>query len=57
MRKLNLKDQLAMMAVLLAFTLGLAGTAMANDPATFKEALALASKENKVLVMDFFTDW
>ena len=57
MRKLNRKDQLALTGLLLAFVLGLSGTALADDPASFDEALALAGKENKVLVVDFFTDW
>ncbi len=57
MRKLNLKAQLTLTGVLLAFVLGLTGTALAEEPATFKDALALAAKENKVLVVDFYTDW
>lgn len=57
MRKLNLKDQLTLTGVLLAFVLGLAGTALADAPATFEEALALSAKENKILVVDFYTDW
>ncbi len=57
MRQLNLKDQLTLMGVLLAFVLSLAGTALADGPASFEEALALAAKENKVLVVDFYADW
>jgi hypothetical protein len=57
MLKLNFKTQLALTGVLLAFTLGVSGTALAGDPATFDEALALATKQNKVLVVDFYTDW
>ena len=57
MRTLNLKAQLTLASVLLAFVLGISGTALANEPATFDEALALAAKENKILVIDFFTDW
>ncbi len=57
MRTLIRKDQLAAMAVLLTFVLGLSGTALADGPATFEEALALAAKENKIIVADFYTDW
>jgi len=57
MRTLNLKAQLTLTGILLAFVLGLSGTALADGPATFEEALALATKENKVLVVDFYTDW
>jgi hypothetical protein len=57
MRKLIRKDQLALMGVLLAFTLGLSGAALADGPATFEEALALAAKENKIIIADFATDW
>jgi len=57
MRMLTRKDQLALAGVLLIHTLGLAGTALADKPATFDEALALATTENKILVVDFFTDW
>ncbi len=54
MRKLNRKVQLT---VLLAFLLGLSGAALADGPASFEEALALAAKEDKILVVDFYTDW
>ncbi len=57
MRTLIRKDQLALMGALLAFVLGLSGTALADGPATFEEALALAAKENKIVVADFYTDW
>lgn len=57
MRSLIRKDQLALTGVLLAFVLGLSGAALADGPATLDEALALAAKENKVLVVDFYTDW
>jgi len=57
MRMLTRKDQFALAGVMLIYTLGLAGTALADKPATFDEALALATKENKVLVVDFYTDW
>ncbi len=54
----NLQNtRLALAALLLVFSLSLSGAAIASGPATFDEALALATKENKVLVVDFFTDW
>lgn len=36
-----------------------AATALADDhgPATYADALALAQQQNKVLVIDFYTDW
>ncbi len=57
MRMLTRNDRLALAGFALIATLGLAGTAVADQPATFDEALSLANKENKVLVLDFFTDW
>jgi hypothetical protein len=53
----NPKNQLALTGALLVFVLGLTGTALASDAASLDEALAQATKENKVLVVDFFTDW
>ncbi|MBK6733388.1 MAG: hypothetical protein IPG61_04770 [bacterium] len=46
--------------VLTALVLGAAAaSALADDsgPATFTDALALAQQQNKVLVIDFYTDW
>lgn len=57
MRQLDRKNQLAVTGALLAFVVGLSGTALAAEPASFDEALAVAHKENKVLVVDFYTDW
>ena len=48
---------LALATALLAFVLGLAGAAVADQPATFAEALAQAKEQDKVLVVDFYTDW
>ncbi len=45
---------------LAALALGLlAGVAVAADggPATLDEALALARQQDKVLIIDFYTDW
>ena len=47
----------ALATALLAFVLGLSGAALAEQPATFTEALAQAAEEDKVLVVDFYTDW
>jgi len=57
MRHLDRKNQLALTGALLAFVAGLSGAALAAEPASFDEALTLAHKQNKVLVVDFYTDW
>ncbi len=57
MKKNSLKNRLVMLTVLAAMVLAFAATAMASEPASFKEALALAKAENKMLVIDFYTDW
>ncbi len=46
-----------MLVVLAALVLAFANTALASDPATYKEALALAKAQNKMVVIDFYTDW
>jgi len=46
-----------MLAVLAAMVMAFAATAVASEPETFKEALALAKAQNKLLVIDFYTDW
>lgn len=43
--------------VLLAALTVLATSALAEEPTSFKEALAKAKAENKMLVIDFYTDW
>lgn len=57
MRTLNWKSRLTLAGIMLTFVLSLAGSAFAGGPATFEEAKALAAQENKVLVLDFYTDW
>ena len=57
MRSENLKTRLALLSLLAVLAVGAAGTAVAEEPATFADALAQATKENKILVVDFFTDW
>lgn len=57
MRKIDRTSRLAPMGVLLALTLGLAGGAFAEHPANFDKALALAAEQDKLVVIDFYTDW
>jgi hypothetical protein len=57
MRSENRKNSLALLSLLAVFIIGVTGTALADEPATFAEALARAAKEDKVLVVDFYTDW
>ena len=57
MRPENFKNRLALLGILAAFVFGVTGAAVAEEPANFADALAQAAKENKVLVVDFFTDW
>jgi hypothetical protein len=57
MRSDNRQGRLALATALLAFVLGLSGAAMADQPATFAEALAQAKEQDKPLVVDFYTDW
>ena len=57
MRSENRKIGLTLLSILMAVTFGATGVAMAEEPADFAAALALAAKEDKVLVVDFMTDW
>ena len=61
MRPENVKSRLVLLGLLAAFVFGVTGVAVADDPAAnptnFAEALAKAAKENKVLVVDFYTDY
>ena len=46
--------------VLTALVLGAAAASFAADaagPATFDDALKSAQQQNKILVLDFYTDW
>jgi ABC-type uncharacterized transport system substrate-binding protein len=56
MQLLNRTRRLAL-GTLLAVVLGLTGSALADAPDTFAEAKAQAAEENKVLIVDFYTDW
>lgn len=57
MRPVNPIKPLAVLTLLAAFVLGATGAAVADEPADFAAALAKASQEDQVLVVDFFTDW
>lgn len=57
MRPENSKNRLVLLSILAVFVLGLTGAAVAEEPATFADALAQAAEENKILVVDFMTDW
>ena len=57
MRPENRIKTLVVLSLLAVFVFGLTGTALAEEPANFADALARATKEGKVLVVDFYTDW
>jgi hypothetical protein len=57
MRSENRNSRLVLLSLLAAFSIGAASTAVAEEPADFAAALAQAAKEDKVLVVDFFTAW
>ena len=45
------------LAASLVLMLGLAAPAVAEQPADFAAALALAAETDQPLVLDFFTEW
>lgn len=53
MRIKSLISKLTLLTVLAV----MATTALAEEPTSYKEALAQAKAENKMLVIDFYTDW
>ena len=57
MRSENRMNRLVVLSLLAAFVFGVTGAALAAEPANFAEALAKAAKENKALIVDFYTDW
>ena len=57
MRNYQRHGKAAGLVVMLTFALGLTGAAWADQPESFADALALAAKQDRVLVVDFFTDW
>lgn len=57
MRNATRNGAVATMALALTLGFGAAAVAGEDSPATFAEALAKANAENKVLIVDFFTDW
>jgi hypothetical protein len=50
-------NRLVVTSLLAAFVCGVTGAALAADPTSFAEAKAQAARENKILVVDFYTDW
>ncbi len=57
MRALKTPGKLSLLVVALVTLMGIAGSAMATEEGTFAKALAQAKAENKMLVLDFYTDW
>jgi len=57
MRSENRNSRLVLLSLLVALTAGATGAALAEDPANFAAALAQATAQDKVLVVDFYTDW
>ena len=57
MRPENNNSRLVLLGLLAAFVFAVSGAAMAADPADFAEALAKAAREDKVLIVDFYTDY
>jgi hypothetical protein len=57
MRSDNRKIRLGLLNLLIVLLIGITGTALAAEPANFNEALAQAAEQDKVLVLDFFTEW
>ncbi len=53
---MRLKALMGKLVLLAALTL-LATNALASEPTSFTEALATAKAQNKMLVIDFYTDW
>ena len=57
MRPENVKSRLVLLGILAAFVLGASGAVPAAEPTDFATALAKAAREDKVLVVDFYTDY
>ena len=57
MRSENRNSRLVLLSLLATLAVGSTGAALAEEPANFAEALAKATAEDKVLVVDFSTDW
>ena len=57
MRSENRNSRLVLLSLLAALAVGATGSALAEESANFAEALAQAAAEDKVLVLDFYTDW
>ncbi len=52
-----INNRAAAVALLLALVVGVAGTVFATEPGTYAAALKEAQATNKLVVVDFFTDW
>ena len=57
MRALNSPGKLAVLAVVCATMLASAGLALATEAGSYAKALAQAKAENKLVLIDFYTDW
>ena len=57
MRNWKLMKRPAAIALLLALVIGAAGAALATEPGTYAAALKEAEATNKLVVVDFYTDW
>jgi len=53
---MRLKSMIGKLVLLAAVAL-MATNALASEPTSFKDALAQAKAQNKMLVIDFYTDW
>ncbi len=57
MRALNSVGKLTVLTVICATMLGSTGLALATEPGSYAKALAEAEAANKMVVIDFYTDW
>jgi hypothetical protein len=57
MRSENRNSRLVLLSLMAVFAIGATGAALADGPTNFAEAVAQAAAEDKVLVLDFYTDW
>ena len=57
MSSTNFPGKLIALTVICATLLGSAGLALATEPGSYAKALAQAEAENKIVVIDFYTDW
>ena len=57
MRAPNSLGKLTVLTVVCATLLGSAGLALATEAGSYAKALAQAEAENKLVMIDFYTDW